>query len=148
MRRTLSSTVVTSGLALICCLPACQTDDQAPVDSMEDDLKAGGNPKWIYNGPLPALQNVAIVVSLKGHTARVTGDLPASFTGKLPCFAKAELVGGKQRLTVVYPVATGAVASSNGPGAYGTVFGVAYVPNTDKVAWGGFPYKQGATSEC
>lgn len=121
-------------------LGACESDDPQSYETMEDDLKAGGNPKWIYNGPLPALKNVAIVVSLKGHTARVSGDLPVGFAGPLPWYAKKESVGGKDRLTVVYPVATGATASSNGPGAYKTIFGLAYVPTTDKAAWGGFPF--------
>lgn len=127
-------------LALAVGLAACESSEPVSYDSMEDDLKAGGNPKWIYNGPLPALKNVAIVVSLKGHTARVSGDLPAGFAGPLPWYAKKETVAGKERLTVVYPVATGATASSNGPGTYKTIFGLAYVPTTDKAAWGGFPF--------
>lgn len=131
-------------LALVLCGSAvsagCESENPATYETMEDDLKAGGNPKWIYNGPLPALQNVAITVSLKGHTARVSGDLPANFAGKLPWYVKSDVVAGKTRLTVVYPVATGATASSNGPGAYQTIFGIAYVPTTDKAAWGGFPF--------
>lgn len=142
MTRRFRLLAVTSLLVACACATACQTTETAEVTSMEDDLKAGGNPKWIYDGPMPALQNVAIVVSLKGHTARVSGDLPATFTGQLPWYAKTEAVAGKTRVTVVYPVATGAVATSNGPGAYGTIFGLAYVTTTNKAAWGGFPFLQ------
>lgn len=131
---------LTVSLLALAAAVGCESEDPASYETMEDDLKAGGNPKWIYNGSMPALQNVAITVSLKGHTARVSGDLPASFTGKLPWYVKTEVVAGKTRATVVYPVATGATASSNGPGAYQTIFGIAYVPNTDKAAWGGFPF--------
>ncbi len=127
-------------LMALAAVSGCESAEQATYETMEDDLKAGGNPKWIYNGPLPALQNVAITVSLKGHTARVSGDLPAAFSGKLPWYVKTEAVAGKTRATIVYPVATGATASSNGPGAYQTIFGIAYVPTTDKAAWGGFPF--------
>ncbi|MBI5610732.1 MAG: L,D-transpeptidase [Deltaproteobacteria bacterium] len=118
----------------------CTSDTADEIGSMEDDLKAGGNPKWIYDGPMPSLKDVSIVVSLKGHTARVTGTLPSTFTGSLPWYAKTATTAGVTKVTVVYPVATGASASNNGPGVYTTIFGLAYVTTTSKAAWGGFPF--------
>lgn len=122
-----------------------------PVTGDEDYLKnvektGGASQKWIYQGAMPKLEQPAIVVSLKAHTARVTGLLPASFTGTLPFYAipKTE-PSGRIRVTVVYPVATGAVDPSTGkapmaPGHYSTLWGVPFTPTTDKAAWGGFPF--------
>lgn len=123
--------------ALVGCVDA--TVESSAVDQ-EQDLKAGGNPKWLYDGLMPALDDVAITVSLQGHTARVTGHLKSTFKGSLPYYAVTEPSGTRTRVTVVYPVATGATATSNGPGTYGTIFGLAYVTTTDKAAWGGFPF--------
>jgi hypothetical protein len=136
-------------LALAGC--AGETSDGSAV-SEESDLrdveKTGGrSQKWIYQGPLPKLDAPAIVVSLKGHTARITGLLPASFSGTLPFWALPETDGatGRTRVTVVYPVATGAIDPSTGkapagPGHYTKLFGVAYTPTNDDASWGGFPF--------
>ena len=129
-------------LAATALLPsACaDTTPSADTQSQEEDLKASGNPKWLYNGLMPALDSVHITVSLAGHTARVTGLVKVGFTGQLPYYAVTEPEGTRTRVTVVYPVATGAVATSNGPGAYTSIFGVAYVATTSTAAWGGFPF--------
>lgn len=117
--------------------PATEQDENA---AQEADLIAGGSPKWIYNGLMPALDSVKVTVSLKGHTARVTGLLKVGFGGALPWYAISHPENGRTRVTVVYPVATGAVATSNGPGSYKSVAASPYVISTNKAAWGGFPF--------
>lgn len=128
------------GLALLPVLTACTDTVPAESEDQEADLKASGSPKWIYDGLMPALEDVHVTVSLKGHTARVTGLLKTTFAGSLPFYAVSEPAGARTRVTVVYPVATGAVATSNGPGAYGTIWASPYVATTNKAAWGGFPF--------
>lgn len=126
-------------------LQACATEKVAPTEAdetaaQEQDLTASGSPKWIYNGLMPALESAQVTVSLKGHTARVTGLLKPGFTGKLPWYATTAPEGARTRVTVVYPVATGALATSNGPGNYLQVFASPYVATTVKAPWGGFPF--------
>lgn len=142
----LSTRLTRFRLALVACaiLPAavsaCTDVMPTEVEDQEDDLKSGGSPKWIYDGLMPPLDTVKVTVSLKGHTARVTGYLKPGFAGELPYYAIAEAEGAKTRVTLVYPVATGATATSNGPGAYTTLFVSPYVATTNKAAWGGFPF--------
>ena len=136
-------------------LVACASDDSDPSDGpdepgYEDELinaeKNGkASQKWIYNGPLPKLDKAEVVASLKSHTVRVTGTLPASFTGQLPFYAEVKQVGTQRKLTVVYPIATGALDPSTGKapaaaGTYSTLYGVAYTATNDKAPWGGFPF--------
>lgn len=122
-----------------------------PIDSSEDELKniektGGSSQRWIYQGPLPSLEKASVVASLKGHTLRVTGLLPKGFAGALPFYARTRAaLGGRSELTVVYPIATGAVDPSTGkapmaPGNYGTLWTVPFTPTNDKAAWGGFPF--------
>jgi hypothetical protein len=126
------------------CEEEAATADDAFLKNVE---KTGGkSQKWIYEGWLPRLDEAAIVVSLKGHTARVTGLLPEGFEGQLPFYARTKAeTSGRTRLTVVYPIATGAVDPSTGkapagPGHYKSLFAVPFTPTTDKAAWGGFPF--------
>jgi hypothetical protein len=92
------------------------------------------------------LESPRVVASLKGHTARVTGLLPKGFVGALPFYARTKLLkSGRTELTVVYPIATGAVDPSTGkapmaPGSYGTMWLVPFTPTNDKASWGGFPF--------
>jgi len=130
----------------------CAAEDESDAGTSEEsDLKdveksGGSSQKWIYQGALPKLESPAITVSLKAHTARVTGLLPAGFEGQLPFYALPTTeADGRTRVTVVYPVATGKVDPSTGkapmaPGHYGKLYGVAFTPTTDKAAWGGFPF--------
>ena len=114
---------------------------------LKDAEKAGGqSQKWIYQGALPVLDAPSIFVSLKAHTVRVTGLLPADFDKQqLPFYALPSDDGGRTRITMVYPVATGASAPSTGqapmaPGHYERLFGIPFTPTTDKASWGGFPF--------
>jgi hypothetical protein len=144
-------------LALLASLPlalaavGCAAESDSEPSSEESDLKnveksGGASQKWIYQGALPKLETPAITVSLKAHTARITGLLPVDFAGELPFYAvPSEEAGGRKRVTVVYPVATGAVDPSTGkapagPGHYSKLYGIAFTPTTDKAAWGGFPF--------
>ena len=140
---------------------ACAADDQDSDGSTDPDVGASGDgygdelinaekagqasQKWIYNGPLPKLSKAEIVASLKSHTVRVTGTVPASFTGTFPFYAEVKQVGDVRKLTVVYPIATGALDPSTGAapsaaGAYNTIYGIAYTPTNTHAPWGGFPF--------
>jgi hypothetical protein len=72
--------------------------------------------KWVYQGVLPKLDDVSIVVSLQGRTAHVSGLLPVGFTGTIPFYAVKETVGSRTRLHVVYPIATADPSSFVSPG--------------------------------
>jgi hypothetical protein len=104
--------------------------------------------RWKYQGLLPELDDARIVVSLKGHTARVTGLLPSGFTGTIPFYAIREAEGSRTRITVVYPIATGNTALFNDEGLrvrnpepfdYTICSGTNFAP-TDKASFGGFPF--------
>lgn len=77
--------------------------------------------RYVYNGPLPSLKNVAIVGSMKGLTVRVSGDLPPEWIeqknnekkkdGKtwkdaLPFYALIDKEDANPRISVVYPIAS------------------------------------------
>jgi hypothetical protein len=128
----------------------CTTDD-GTVASEEANLKnaektGGQSQKWIYQGPMPKLDKPSVFVSLKSHTARVSGLLPTTYTGELPFYVKSKVEPtGRTRVTLVYPVATGKIDPSTGsapmaPGHYGTLWAVPYTPTNDKADWGGFPF--------
>lgn len=140
------SILVASG----CLLPACAGEDSVVIGG--DDLTARSDAEWFYTGPLSKLETPSITVSLKGHTARLTGYLPA--TTKLPDMPhvlKLPATGGRQRLEIVYPIATAALPSANPkPGNYQIDRAIPYRPdgytvtksNPTKhvVPWGGFPF--------
>ena len=132
-----------SALMALVGIAGCATEqDVADEEQGTDDLTAGSNSdKWVYNGPLPHLQEPSIVMSRYTHTARITGFLPAGYdVSKLPFYAKdqARQVGGRTRIDVVYPVATG--SSFNLPRGNYTTERV-WPRRTDGSApWGGFPF--------
>lgn len=149
---SMSFTSVRSLVALLSCVAVVGCAPESGPASDEPDafdiseLRWGSNSdsnKWIYNGMMPALVEPSILVSLAGHTARVTGFLPTNFTGALPFYAKTAMVSGRRQVTIVYPIATG--ASTNAPGMYPDIRGIAYLPyarnsSGDYVPWGGFPF--------
>lgn len=123
-------------------IAGCATDTTEDSPSSEDDLSAGSNSdKWVYNGPLPHLESPSIVMSRYTHTARISGFLPAGYNvANLPFYAKdqARQVGGRTKIDVVYPVATG--SSFNLPRGNYTTERV-WPRRTDSSApWGGFPF--------
>ena len=122
-------------LPLFACSAPVADEAAEAVDELAYD---GQSYKWIYEGPLPALQQPSITISLMSHTARVSGYLPGNYSGTLPFYADAVVESGRLHVAVVYPVATG--AATNAPGEYASVTGVPYVPTSDHAAWGGFPF--------
>ena len=140
---------------------ACAADDSDSSPSTEPETGSSGDgygdelvnaekngaasQKWIYSGLLPKLTKAEVVASLKSHTVRVTGTLPATFTGQIPFYATVTPVGDVRKLTVVYPIATGALDPSTGQapnamGTYNTIYGIAYTPTNAHAPWGGFPF--------
>lgn len=123
-------------------IAGCATEADDDVTADDDNLTAGGNSdRWVYNGTLPHLDNPSIVMSRQAHTARITGFLPASYNAaNLPFYAKdhARQVGGRTKIDIVYPVATG--SSFNLPRGNYTTERV-WPRRTDSSApWGGFPF--------
>jgi hypothetical protein len=129
-------------------LHGCGTAPQLASDVSNIPYPGGDGPQWVYNGPLPALEDAEVIVSLKGHTARVTGFLPASFSGTIPYYAVLDSAGTRRRITVVYPIATGNLSSFNDNGtavrnAPGTYSAATIYPRKtlNSIAeWGGFPF--------
>jgi hypothetical protein len=137
---------------LLATLGACgsSSDDGTAGDEVK---KPNGSPPWIYEGLLPALDSPHMVVSLTGHTLRVTGGLPDGFdTSQLPGYVVVTQDAGRSLATIVYPVATGA---KNNEGEWNNVPNVhpnpvprydhlnvrPYRPNDQSnEAWGGFPF--------
>jgi hypothetical protein len=130
----------------------------AACASQGEDTGAGEDPivssktddEWFYAGPLPMLDNVNVTASLKGHTAHVSGTLPAgTVLPDLP-HVKTKPEGNKLRVDVVYPIATARPGKSNArPGDYHFEAVRAYRPNgiavtveegEHFVTWGGFPF--------
>src|SRR5688500_16979322 len=75
-------------LASIAFLNGCAAGDDGEEDDedvavSDEELRYDGNSyKYIYSGPLPNLRDARVTVSLSAHTARVSGCLPASFSGR------------------------------------------------------------------
>jgi hypothetical protein len=131
---------------------ALVSEDEFGVSEAELLRKTSDTGAWLYQGLLPKLDEARITVSLAGHTARVTGLLPANFTGTLPFYAVRESEPskpGRTRVTVVYPVATGNpnTLTEEGlpvrniePGTYATCAGTMGAATTEKASFGGFPF--------
>lgn len=133
------------------CVPDGSGPDSDDPESNEDNLvnkekRGGASQKWIYLGRMPKLDQSEIVVSLAGHTARISGLLPTDYAGELPFYVEPEpAAGGRTRVHVVYPIATGAVDPSTGkapagPGTYNKLYAVPYTPTNEAATWGGFPF--------
>ena len=124
---------------------ASEDDNAITRDTHKDDV-------YIYNGLLPHLSNVHIVASLKGSTARVTGDAPDGWDGELPFYASATADGttGKTLITVVYPIATAHIGGTNPngspienrPGHYPNLIVSPFKTEGSPSEWGGFPYME------
>lgn len=124
------------------------TDDPA---ASEDALTHRARDAWFYDGPLPALEQAQVFVSLKGHTVRVSGLLPAGAAAPSADlgYIKSKSENGRTRIDVAYPIATGAEYSYNAsPKDYGFNRARPYRPDgqttsssgTSFVTWGGFPF--------
>jgi hypothetical protein len=122
-------------------LAACAADPASDegADITEDELRKGSAEQWVYNGTLPHLESASITVSLTAHTARVTGYLPADFSAALPYYADTLVEGGRTKVAVVYPIATGEEVNSQGS-SYSINRASPWVPSDDHATWGGFPF--------
>jgi len=130
------SLVTLAALAQGCAVSSAETNPAgATAEELHHDTWSN---HWIYGGMLPHLDEPAITVSLATHTARVSGLLPRGFAGDLPFYAEPSDENGRTRVTIVYPVATG--AHTNGPGSYPDINGLPYVVDNAHAEWGGFPY--------
>jgi hypothetical protein len=132
----------------------------AAVKDLADPKRDRTDPIWIYGGPLPQLTDPKVIVSVRGHTARVTGFVPSSWKGTVPAHAFVDDEGGKLRMTVVYPIATvdpnhiksdGTAATNAEARVYsdaktGSIVAFPYTPfgkgsaQNANTPWGGFPY--------
>jgi hypothetical protein len=133
-----------------CAVPSDDWDDD--VESAEDALAAKADEHWFYTGALPRLDYAAVTVSLKGHTARASGLLPAGAPIPDLPHVRAKREGQRVRIDVVYPIATAnaAIGKSNSrPGDYAFSLLKPYRPDGNAwtrsegdhfVPWGGFPF--------
>jgi hypothetical protein len=125
-----------------------EDDDSTPIEA---DLQKKSSDQWFYSGPAVALQNPSVTVSLKGHTARVSGTLPAGVTlPELPHLRRETGPQGEAIVHFVYPIATARPGKVNStPGTYQVDYVRPY--RTDGMAvtrqegehfvpWGGFPF--------
>lgn len=125
--------------------------DDAEAEANEDALVAKADEHWFYTGPLPALKDAKVIVSLEGNTAHVIGYLPAG-AAELPELphVKTRIENGRTRVDIVYPIATAAPPKTNSrPGTYSFYGakpyrpdGIAYTVSAGNhfVPWGGFPF--------
>src|SRR5687768_5391004 len=139
-------------LALTVLSAACTAaaDDGNPATGDDDIISGKVDDHWFYSGEIPKLDNPQVTVSLAGHTAHVTGTLPAGSTAPNLPHVKAKQVGGKTQLDIVYPIATAKPGKSNSrPGTYNFYEAKPYRPNGaaftqsegwHDVPWGGFPF--------
>jgi hypothetical protein len=148
MFRTGLTALLAVSLGLTGCATTAEEEEAASGNSAIVSAKADDH--WFYAGPLPALADAAVTVSLAGHTARVTGTLPAGT--RLPDLphVKTKAEGDKLRVDIVYPIATARPGKSNSrPGSYSFYEAKPYRPNGaaftraegwHQVPWGGFPF--------
>lgn len=127
-------------------------DDTAVDAAAEKRLDAQRDQRWVYAGLLPALDDWHAVLSLEGHTVRVTGLLPEGYTAPLPYWAlPAVRADGRTGITVVYPISTARVLDERGaptdaanplPGDYPWVSAYPFTPSdpVKGTPWGGFPF--------
>lgn len=127
-------------LASLSMLTACATDVAPDAsDVSEDELRKGSAEQWIYNGPLPRLENPSVTVSLTAHTVRVSGYLPRGYGKPLPYYVDTLADGDRTKIAVVYPIATGISVNSQGS-RYNIESVAPWVPTNSKATWGGFPF--------
>lgn len=139
-------TLVVAGAVTGCAGPEAEEDSGVSAGS---DLVKTTDAHWVYDGPLEPLADAKVTVSLRGHTARLTGYLSRDLDlSALPHLRKTQ-DGGRIRVDAVYPIATGAQASYNSrPGLYPFQDARPYRPDSivenefgkNLVPWGGFPF--------
>lgn len=127
---------------------AAEEDDGG--ETSESELRRRVDAAWFYDGPLPALEEANVTVSLKGNTARVSGYLPAGVSLRSLPHARTFDEGYRTRVELVYPIATARPGKSNSrPGQYEFQMAKPYRPDglaitvqegEHFVPWGGYPF--------
>ena len=147
----LSLVAVAALFAVGVTVAGCASDKTEDSDTSGDDIirKTSMTSAWSYHGLMPELDSPSITVSLKGHTAHVTGLLPTSFTGKLPFYVQSEQEAGRTRVHLAYPIATvntkltspgGLPARNPEPDDYEVCGGAQSAASNPDGAYGGFPF--------
>jgi hypothetical protein len=133
-------------------LAGCSAD-AASVEASDQDLAQSATAEWFYGGPLPALDQAQVFVSLTGNTARVSGLLPVGVTlTETPAHVRTKAEGSRVRVDAVYPIASARVLQGKEnatPGTYKFNNVIPYRPDgtavtaqegEHMVTWGGFPF--------
>jgi hypothetical protein len=141
------------GVKMICAgITNCGQDVQNNSEAANIPYPGGVGPQWLYNGSLVALDKVTeVVVSLKGNTVRVTGELTNSYSeNDLPYYAqRSRLSSGRLQITVVYPIATANTKGFNDSGSpirnataktHPQIQTVLRKTQNEIAEWGGFPF--------
>ena len=147
-RLALGLLLATTILATAC---AAAPEDDGSGEATDTALTAKADEHWFYVGPLPALKESSVTVSLAGNTAHVMGFLPAGSPALPPLpHVKTAVQNGRTRVDIVYPIATAAPPKTNSqPGTYSFVQAKPYRPDgiaftqsagDHFVTWGGFPF--------
>src|SRR5678815_3483350 len=148
IRSTIALAALASTFAFACA--STPNDRNADGDSAEGALTRRVDAAWFYDGPLVALEDANVTVSLKGNTARINGYLPlGTEIADLP-HVKGQQEGDRLHVDIVYPIATARAGKSNsGPGVYNFQSvkpyrpdGTAYTAEEGEhwVPWGGYPF--------
>ncbi|MBX3258896.1 MAG: L,D-transpeptidase [Labilithrix sp.] len=124
---------------LVGCAAEGEEEDVSDGEVTEDELRKGAAEQWVYNGTMPQLDQPSLTVSLTAHTARVTGFVPAGWNQPLPYYADTITEGGRTKVAVVYPIATGSSVNSQGT-SYSISRVSPWVPTNSAATWGGFPF--------
>jgi hypothetical protein len=145
MSRIAASALIAASILGVAC-----SNSTDPASGEDEIVSSKTDDHWFYAGPIPQLDDPNVTASMKGHTAHVTGTLPAgTVLPDLP-HVKTKPDGGKIRVDIVYPIATARPGKSNSrPGSYSFHAVRAYRPNgmaftvsegEHFVTWGGFPF--------
>jgi hypothetical protein len=140
LRALFALPLVVASFAATGCAADAEGQGEEPVAGDEGELAQGSNAdRYVYNGKLPHLEEPSITVALTPQTVRVTGFLPDSYDrAQLPFFVDSLQEGGRTKVAIVYPIATGS-SINHQPNDYVTER--VYPRRTDSSApWGGFPF--------
>lgn len=149
-RRAAVLAMIATAFASGCVIEAGEEETDRSAD--EIIRKTAETSRWSYRGPMPELQSPRLVVSLAGHTVRVSGFVSNEVAATLPFHAITEpdpSGAARTLVTVVYPIATvksgettteGLPARNAEPGSYRVCRGGNFWASNRIGAFGGFPF--------